>query len=83
MFNALKFMACIFKGHVVNPDESLVRDYMLDERNWLCKCHRCGIYIMHDGAMSGLSTMMFESEAKDTALEFNIQFSNVKKLKNL
>ena len=69
MFNALKFMACIFKGHIVNPDESLVRDYMLDERNWLCKCHRCGIYIMHDGAMSGL--------------EFNRQFMNVKKLKNL
>ena len=38
---------------------------------------------MHDGATSGLSIMMFEREAKDTASEFNRQFLSVKKLKNL
>lgn len=47
-------------------------------------CPHCGSRLSPpDGAMSGSSIMMFEREAKDTALEFNRQFSDIKKLKNL
>lgn len=45
----LKSIICIFKGHDINPDESIVGDIMIDKRNWLCKCHMCGLYEMHDG----------------------------------
>lgn len=81
MFNIFAYPMCCIKGHDVNPSESLVRDYMLDERNWLCKCHRCGLYVMFVGAMSGLSITMFEREAKKTAAEFIDKFSEVKSLK--
>ena len=81
MFNILKYPICAIKGHNVNPNESLVKDYMLDERNWLCKCHRCGIYVMFDGAMSGLSITMFEREAKQTAADFIKQFSEARDIK--
>jgi hypothetical protein len=36
---------------------------------------------MHDGAMSGLSIMMFEREAKYTALKFNRNFLEAKNLR--
>lgn len=66
----IKSIICLFKGHVINTSESLVKDYMIDSRNWLCKCHRCGVYIMHDGAMSGMSVPMTKKQALETAAEF-------------
>jgi len=66
----IKSIICLFKGHVINTSESLVKDYMLDNRNWLCECHRCGLYEMHDGATSGLSITLTKREAYKKRDEF-------------
>lgn len=56
------FVKCFFSGHcIVDPSESIVGDIMIDKRNYLCKCHRCGLYVMHDGAISQ-HTIRFLSE---------------------
>jgi len=72
----LKAVVCLFKGHDVDPEESIVGDIMRDKRNWLCKCHRCGLYEMHDGAISGLSITLTKSEAMRTKLEFEREILN-------
>lgn len=61
--NILMYPVCLFAGHNINTEESIVKDIMLDKRNWLCKCHRCGLYIMHDGATSGLTVAMTRRSA--------------------
>lgn len=66
----LKAFVCLFKGHDIDPDESIVKDIMTDKRNWLCKCHRCGLYEMHDGAISNKTITLTESEAMRTKMEF-------------
>lgn len=68
----LKAIICIFKGHDINPDESIVGDIMTDKRNWLCKCHRCGLYEMHDGAISKATITLTESEALRTKMELEL-----------
>lgn len=65
-----KFPICLIKGHEINPDESIVKDFMLDKRNWLCRCKRCGLYVMHDGAISGMSVMLTRRGAMDTKRDF-------------
>ena len=70
MGNILKAAVCLFKGHDIDPDESIVGEIMRDKRNWLCKCHRCGFYEMHDGAISNLSITLTERQAMRTKLEF-------------
>ena len=65
-----KAIICIFKGHDINPDESIVGDTMKDKRNWLCKCHRCGLYEMHDGAISNCTITLTPSRAMRTKMEF-------------
>ena len=62
----LKAVVCMFKGHDIDPNESIVGDIMRDKRNWICKCHRCGLYEMHDGAISGLSITLTKSQAMRT-----------------
>lgn len=66
----LKAFVCLFKGHDIDPDESIVRDIIKDKRNWLCKCHRCGLYEMHDGAISNKTITLTESQAMRTKMEF-------------
>lgn len=66
----LKAFVCLFKGHDIDPDESIVKGIMTDKRNWLCKCHRCGLYEMHDGAISNKTITLTESEAMRTKMEF-------------
>ena len=66
----LKAVVCLFEGHDVDPDESIVGDIMRDKRNWLCKCHRCGLYEMHDGAISNMSITLTKSQALRTKMEF-------------
>jgi len=61
--NILGLIACCFKGHDINESENIMADVMLDKRNWLCKCHRCGLYVMHDGAISGQYVAVTEREA--------------------
>ena len=48
---------------------------MIDKRNWLCKCHRCGLYIMHDGAISNGSVILTESQALRVKTEFENEFA--------
>ena len=66
----LKSIICLFKGHDINPDESIIGDIIIDKRNWLCKCHRCGLYEMHDGAISNLTITLTESKALRIKTEF-------------
>lgn len=72
----LKAVVCLFKGHDIDPNESIVGDIMRDKRNWLCKCHRCGLYEMHDGAISGLTMTLTKSQAMRTKLEFEREILN-------
>lgn len=65
-----KTIVCLFKGHIIDPNESIVGDTMIDKRNWLCKCHRCGLYVMHDGAISNGSVILTESQALIVKTEF-------------
>lgn len=65
----LKAVVCMFKGHDIDPNESIVGNIMRDKRNWICKCHRCGLYEMHDGAISGLSITLTKSQAMQTKME--------------
>ena len=73
----LKAIICLFKGHDVDPDESIVGDIMIDKRNWLCKCHRCGLYEMHDGAMSQMTITLTKSQALRTKMEFERDMMNM------
>lgn len=69
----IKSIICLFKGHVIDTSESLVKDYMHDSRNWLCECHRCGLYEMHEGAIGGISVTLTKREAYKKRDEFITQ----------
>lgn len=66
---SIKAIICMFKGHDIDPDESIVGDIMKDKRNWLCKCHRCGLYEMHDGAILNKTVTLTKSSAYRTKME--------------
>lgn len=65
---------CHFKGHNIEPNESIVRDTMLDKRDWLCRCHRCGLYVMHDGAISNMTLTLTKRDAYRIKKEFEDEF---------
>ena len=73
-----KSIICLFKGHDIDPDESIVSNIMmLDKRNWICKCHRCGLYEMHDGAISNTSITLTESEALRMKRELELEIKHI------
>lgn len=72
----LKAVVCLFKGHDIDPEESIVKDIMRDKRNWLCKCHRCGLYEMRDGAISNMTLTLTKSQAFRTKMEFERDLLN-------
>lgn len=74
------FIGCLLNGHDVYPSESIVADVMRDKRNWLCKCHRCGLYIMHDGAISGQSVTITERMAYETRDELITEFDQLRRV---
>lgn len=39
----MKFLKCIFKGHQL--EKSIVNT--INSNNWLKRCSRCGLYLMH------------------------------------
>ena len=80
--NLLKAIICLFKGHDINPDESIVRDIMKDKRNWLCQCHRCGLYEMRDGAISGMSVILTKREAYKVKKDFEYQIAEIERIMN-
>lgn len=73
----IKAIICLFKGHDIDPNESIVKDTMLDKRNWLCKCHRCGLYEMHDGAISQATITLTKRQALRTKMEFEQDFAEL------
>lgn len=64
-----KAVICLFKGHVVDPEETIIPE-MFDKRNWLCECHRCGLYVMHDGAISRGTITITKKMAEETKRDF-------------
>ena len=81
--NPLKAVICLFKGHDINPDESIIAsDVMKDKRNWLCQCHRCGLYEMRDGAISGMSVTITKREAYRVKKDLEYQIAEIKRLMN-
>lgn len=72
----LKAVICLFKGHDIDPEESIVKDIMIDKRNWLCKCHRCGLYEMHDGAISNMTLTLTKGQAFRTKRDFEREVLN-------
>lgn len=77
--NLFGAIICLFKGHDIDPEESIVSDLMHDKRNWLCKCHRCGLYEMHDGAILQKSITITERSAKRTRLEFAQEMAELRR----
>lgn len=77
--NIIKDLICHFKGHVIDSSESILADTMLDCRNWLCRCHRCGVYLMHDGAISGGTITVSKRTAYKIKAEFEEQFAQIVK----
>ena len=75
----LKSIVCLFKGHDINPEESIVTS-MTDKRNWLCKCHRCGLYEMHDGAISNTSITLTRREAIKTKRHFEAEMAIIDRI---
>lgn len=80
--NLLKAIICLFKGHDIDPDESIVSGVMNDKRNWLCQCHRCGLYEMHEGAISGISATLTKRQAYKVKKDFEYQMAEIKRLMN-
>ena len=68
------YFICAIKGHDINLKESLVDDIMIDKQNWLCKCHRCNWYVMHDGATSGMEMILPKHSAEQVSREFHDTF---------
>lgn len=80
--NLLKAIICQFKGHDIDPDESIISDVMRDKRNWLCQCHRCGLYEMRDGAISGMSVTLTKREAYTVKRDFEYQIAEIERIMN-
>lgn len=80
--NLLKAFICLFKGHDINPDESIISDVMRDKRNWLCQCHRCGMYEMRDGAISGMRVTLTKKEAYEIKRDIEYQIAEIERIMN-
>ena len=73
----LKRIICGLKGHDPDPDDDLIAGIMNDPRNWMRRCKRCGRYVMHDGAISGITLTLSEREAKQEAEEFRQEVERI------
>ncbi len=80
--NLLKAFICLFLGHDIDPDESIVSGVVKDKRNWLCQCHRCGLYEMRDGAISGMSVTLTKREAYIVKRDIEYQIGEIEKIIN-
>ena len=75
----IKAFKCAFAGHVIDLSENIVADIIHDKRNYICKCHRCGLYLMHDGANSGLTVPMTEKTARRVKQRIEHEIALLKK----
>lgn len=80
--NLLKAIICLFEGHDIDPDESIVSGVMKDKRNWLCQCRRCGLYEMRDGAISGMSITLTKKEAYIVKRDIEYQIAEIERIAN-
>lgn len=78
--NLLKAIICGLKGHDINPDESIVSG--LSKNDWLCRCHRCGLYEMRDGAISGMSVTITKREAYRVKKDLEYQIAEIERIMN-
>ena len=69
----LKRIICGFKGHDPDPDDDLIAGFTNEPRNWMRRCKRCGRYIMHDGAISGITLTLSEKEARQAAKDLEAE----------
>ena len=69
MANPIKLIGCLFKGHEIDPKESIMLDVMINPNNLLCRCHRCGFYLAYD-SMSGITMIL----TKKGAYKFKDEF---------
>ena len=69
----LKRLICGFKGHDPDPDDDLIAGFTNEPRNWMRRCKRCGRYIMHDGAISGITLTLSEKEARQVAKDLEAE----------
>lgn len=69
--NILNRIKCSIVGHDVTGSESLVKNTMLDSDNWLRRCRRCGMYVMHSGHFA---VCISEREALEIKQEFDELF---------
>ena len=72
-----KWIICGLKGHEPDPDDDLIAGFTNEPRNWMRRCKRCGRYVMHDGAISGLTVTLSEREAKQEAEEFRREVERI------
>lgn len=75
----IRRIACHLKGHKIDPSESIVKEWIKDPRNYLCKCHRCGKYVMHDGAISRMTIVLNEEQAMSVKREIALGFEDIKR----
>lgn len=78
--NPLKAVICLFKGHDIDPDESIVSGF--PKNDWLCQCHRCGLYEMRDGAISGMSVTLTKKEAYEVKKDLEYQIAEIERIAN-
>ena len=76
----LKYPVCLIKGHDIDLNENIMADIISDKRNWLCPCHRCGLYEMHDGAISGMTITITEAEAKRVKRETQSEIEEFRRI---
>ena len=69
----LKRIICGFKGHDPDPDDDLIAGFTNEPRNWMRRCKRCGRYVMHDGAISGITLTLSEKEARQAAKDLEAE----------
>ncbi len=67
--NPIKSIVCLFKGHKINPKESIIRDCMINPYNLLCPCHRCGMYVAYDHS-SGITLTYTKRGAEKLKSDF-------------
>lgn len=78
--NPLKAVICLFKGHDIDPGESIVSGF--PKNDWLCQCHRCGLYEMHDGEISGISVILTKKEAYKVKKDLEYQIAEIERIMN-
>lgn len=66
--NIFKAIGCKIYGHLIDPEENIVNDFITPNGNWICKCKYCGTYVVHDEA-TGLTVDLPKKKAEELMRE--------------